>query len=103
MNRVVITGLGVVSALGRNVAEFRDGLLSGRCAIGPITQFDTSEHQVKVGAEVPNYVPEDHFDKNQLAQIDHASSASLVGVGPRPRSSGSSVRATTASARVRGV
>lgn len=78
MNRVVITGLGVVSALGRNVAEFRDGLLSGRCAIGPITQFDTSEHQVKVGAEVPNYVPEEHFDKNQLAQIDRFAQFALL-------------------------
>ncbi|MCB1737901.1 MAG: beta-ketoacyl-[acyl-carrier-protein] synthase family protein, partial [Gammaproteobacteria bacterium] len=78
MKRVVITGLGVVSALGRNVAEFGEGLLSGRCAIGPITQFDTSEHQVKIGAEVPNYVPEDHFDKNQLAQIDRFAQFALL-------------------------
>jgi len=36
---VVITGLGAVTPIGIGVDEFWEGLLGGRCGIGPITQF----------------------------------------------------------------
>lgn len=52
MRRVVVTGLGVVSPVGNTVEAFWEGLKSGVCGIGPITQFDTSDMKIKLAAEV---------------------------------------------------
>ena len=52
LNRVVVTGMGAVTPIGNTVKEFEEGLYSGRNGIGPITLFDTSEHSVKLAAEV---------------------------------------------------
>lgn len=49
--RVAVTGLGVVSAIGTGVPEFREGLVSGRCGIGPVTVFDTEGFPSQVAAE----------------------------------------------------
>ena len=43
MNRVVVTGIGVVSALGSNIDEFWDSLRAGRSGIEAITKVDTSD------------------------------------------------------------
>jgi 3-oxoacyl-[acyl-carrier-protein] synthase II len=52
MNRVVITGLGVVSPLGSGVAPFWSNLVAGRSGIGPITLFDAATFPVRIGGEV---------------------------------------------------
>lgn len=57
MNRVVVTGLGVISPVGNTVAEFWKNLCDGVCGIGPITRFDTSEHKAKLAAEVKGFDP----------------------------------------------
>jgi 3-oxoacyl-(acyl-carrier-protein) synthase len=51
--RVVVTGMGAVSAWGWGVPVFRDGLSSGRTAIGPFKRFDHTRHRTHVAAEVP--------------------------------------------------
>jgi 3-oxoacyl-[acyl-carrier-protein] synthase II len=55
--RVVITGLGVVTPLGNDVSTFWEGLLEGRSGAGPITQFDPSELEVRIAAEVKDFDP----------------------------------------------
>jgi 3-oxoacyl-[acyl-carrier-protein] synthase II len=50
--RVVVTGLGAVSSLGNNVRATWEGLVEGRCGIGPITLFDASGFRTKLAAEV---------------------------------------------------
>ena len=57
MNRVVITGMGVISPIGNNVNDFWEGLRSGKNGIGPITRFDTSDMKVTLAAEVKNFDP----------------------------------------------
>ncbi len=59
MSRVVITGLGMISALGRTVEENWTSLAEGRSAIAPIQSVDTSTLKFKNGAEVRNFRPED--------------------------------------------
>lgn len=49
---MVITGVGVVSPLGQNFANFSDRLLAAECAIGPLTTLDTSALTAKNGAEI---------------------------------------------------
>lgn len=57
MNRVVITGAGVISPVGNDANTFFENLLAGKCGIGPITRFDTSDYRVKVAAEVKEFDP----------------------------------------------
>lgn len=51
MTRVVVTGLGVVTPLGDRVAEFRERLLAGESAAGPITLFDPAALATRIAAE----------------------------------------------------
>ncbi|HLO76008.1 MAG TPA: beta-ketoacyl-[acyl-carrier-protein] synthase family protein [Magnetospirillum sp.] len=53
MRRVVVTGLGAVSAYGRGVEPFWQGILAGRSAVRPITVFDVSPFRSGLGAPVP--------------------------------------------------
>ena len=53
MTRVVVTGLGVVSPYGVGVQPFWGGLSSGRCAIRPITLFETDGFRSRIAGEVP--------------------------------------------------
>ena len=51
-HRVAVTGMGVVSAIGRSVGEFRDALFAGRSGIGPITTFDPATLPSRIAGEV---------------------------------------------------
>jgi 3-oxoacyl-[acyl-carrier-protein] synthase II len=53
--RVVVTGIGLVSALGTRRDQVWDGLVSGRCAIGDVTLFDTTGYRSTKAAEIPTY------------------------------------------------
>ena len=50
--RVVVTGVGLVSALGIGTKETWQGLVAGKSGIGPITHFDASDFSVRIAAEV---------------------------------------------------
>ena len=52
MNRVVVTGIGVVSPVGNGRRGFWRGLLDGRSGVGPLTLFDASTFPVRIGGEV---------------------------------------------------
>ncbi|AXA35094.1 MAG: beta-ketoacyl-[acyl-carrier-protein] synthase II [Candidatus Hydrogenedentota bacterium] len=68
--RVVVTGLGAVTPIGNTVEEFWQNLLAGKSGIGYIQRFDTTNHSVKIAAEVKNFNAEDHFEKKELKKID---------------------------------
>jgi nodulation protein E len=70
MNRVVVTGIGVVSALGGNAREFWDSLRAGRSGIGPITKVDTTDLRFKNAGEVHGFNAADHFDDKALMWLD---------------------------------
>jgi 3-oxoacyl-[acyl-carrier-protein] synthase II len=53
VNPVWVTGIGAVSPYGRGRDAFWAGLTAGRCAIGPISLFDTEGFRSRLGAEVP--------------------------------------------------
>ncbi|MGH9467679.1 MAG: beta-ketoacyl-[acyl-carrier-protein] synthase family protein [Terriglobales bacterium] len=56
--RVVITGLGAITPLGHTVAATWEGLRAGRCGIGPLTLFDASTFETRIGGEVKDFSPE---------------------------------------------
>ena len=53
--RVVVTGLGIVSPLGNDLATPWDGIVNGRTGIGPITHFDTTNFTTKIAGEVRDF------------------------------------------------
>ncbi|MCF0253736.1 MAG: beta-ketoacyl-ACP synthase II [Duodenibacillus sp.] len=55
MRRVVVTGLGMVSPLGNDVASSWEALLAGKCGIGPITRFDASAFGSRIAGEVKGF------------------------------------------------
>lgn len=70
MEKVVITGMGIISPVGNNVSDFWAALKSGKCGIGPITQFDCADYKVKVAAEVKDFDPNDYIDKREAKRMD---------------------------------
>lgn len=59
-NRVAVTGMGIISPLGKDVASFWQALIAGQCGIGPITRFDTTGYKVNITAEVKDFDPTQH-------------------------------------------
>ena len=58
MNRVAITGLGVISPVGQDIETVFANLRDGVCGVGRITRFDPSETKISVAAEVKDFDPE---------------------------------------------
>lgn len=78
MRRVVITGLGAITPIGNQVSELWDSVQAGRCGIGPITQYDTTDRKVTLAAEVKNFVPEEHIDKREARKMDRYTQLAMV-------------------------
>ncbi len=68
--RVVVTGVGAITPLGNDVPTLWDGLLAGRSGVGPITQFDTSEIEVKIAAEIKGFDPAALFGRRVARRND---------------------------------
>lgn len=70
MNRVVITGLGVISPLGNDIDTFWNHLIQGKSGVSTITRFDTSDFAVKIAAEVKDFNPLDFMNKKDAKRMD---------------------------------
>ena len=68
--KIVVTGIGVVSALGCSVASFWNALRNGRSGIRPLGSVPPGTLRFPNGAEVVGYEPADHFDEKQLGVLD---------------------------------
>src|ERR1051325_1314995 len=78
MRRVAITGLGSISALGRNTAEFADSLCQGRCGIAPIELADRSLLRFENGAEVRAYTHTPYFDDRHADFLDRFAQFAVI-------------------------
>ena len=80
--RVVITGLGAVSAAGIGVPALWEALLSGRSGIGPITSFDTTGMESRIGGEVKHFNPLKLIDgRLRPKRLSRQAQFSLVAAG----------------------
>ncbi len=71
--RVVVTGLGVISPLGLDLASTWSGLKEGRSGIGRITGFDTSNVKTTIAGELRGFDPEDYLEKREARRLDRYS------------------------------
>ncbi|AQT74959.1 MULTISPECIES: beta-ketoacyl-ACP synthase II [Streptomyces] len=69
--RVVITGAGVVTALGNTVEDLWAALVAGRSGIGPITRFDASDLPTRIAAEVVDFDPLEYMSRRESRRMDH--------------------------------
>ncbi len=60
MNRVAVTGMGIISPIGKDVGSFWQALTNAQCGIGPLTRFDTAGYKVTIAAEVKGFNPVEH-------------------------------------------
>lgn len=70
LKRVVVTGLGAITPIGNTLAEYWDGLLSGRNGIGPITLFDPSRHDCRIAGEVKGFDPHLYMERKEAKRMD---------------------------------
>ncbi len=70
MSRVVVTGLGLVSSVGNDLAESWNALCQGKSGVGEITGYDSSRHRVHFGAEIKNFDPTPYMDRKEVRRND---------------------------------
>ena len=68
--RVVVTGIGTISALGHTLDEFWSSLTKGRSGISRVTRFDPTDFPSKVGAEVRDFDPGKYMDPKEAKRND---------------------------------
>lgn len=70
MSRVVVTGMGLITSLGNDLATNWEALTQGKSGVGAITAYDTSEFRVHIGAEVKNFDPALYMDRKEVRRND---------------------------------
>lgn len=68
--RVVVTGIGCVSAVGHSLEALWSAAVEGRTGIKPITLFDASQHAVRIGADIPDWEPSLYMDGKIAKRCD---------------------------------
>ena len=78
MNRVAITGMGIVSPLGNSTGEMRHALREAKSGVGPITQVPLDKLSLRIGAEVKNFDPQAQFGSRQLSLMDRCAQLAVA-------------------------
>jgi len=78
LKRVVITGLGAITPLGKSVSEYWDGLIKGESGAAPITLFDCSKFKTRFACEVKDFEPTDYLEKKEARKLDRFTQFALV-------------------------
>lgn len=76
--RVVITGIGAITPIGKNVLETWNGIEEKKCGIDNITLFDNTNFKTKLAAEVKEYNANDYFDVKQAKRLDRTSQFAII-------------------------
>lgn len=78
--RAVITGLGILTSIGRDLPSFWKNLLEGICGIDRISLFDASGYRVQKAAEVRDFDPRRHFSPRQLKRMSRCDQLGMKAV-----------------------
>ncbi|OAV43039.1 beta-ketoacyl-ACP synthase II [Lewinella sp. 4G2] len=70
MKRVVVTGIGALTAIGNNVGEYLEGLKAGKSGAKPITQFNAEQFKTQFACEVTDWDATDRLDKREIRRLD---------------------------------
>jgi nodulation protein E len=92
LNRVVITGLGVVSSVGQSTQDYWESLIAGRSAFAPPTLGTAAQATDKLVGEVKGFEPAAHFESSQLSLLDRVSQFVIVAARQAVNQSGLAFR-----------
>ena len=76
--RVVVTGLGAITPLGKTAPDHWNGLVSGKNGVRMIDHFDTSKFDTKFAAQIPDYDSNEFFDRKEARRLDRFSQYALI-------------------------
>lgn len=76
--RVVVTGLGCITPIGKNVEETWNGIENGVCGVDTMKLVNPETFKTKMDAEVKDYNPHDYFDVKQARRLDRSSQFALI-------------------------
>ncbi len=68
--KIVVTGIGVVTALGHNIHDYWHNLLAGQSGIARVTAFDPTDYSSQIGAEVKDFDPCQYMDPKEVKRND---------------------------------
>jgi 3-oxoacyl-[acyl-carrier-protein] synthase II len=78
LKRVVVTGLGALTPLGKTVEEYWQGLTNGVSGCDYIKQFDCSKFKTRFACEVKDFEPTDYLDRKEARKIDRFTQFALI-------------------------
>ena len=76
--RVVVTGMGALTAIGNSLQDYWSGLLAGRSGAAPITRFDAQRFKTRFACEIKGYDGEDIFGPKEARKMDAYTQYALV-------------------------
>lgn len=88
MKRVVVTGIGAITPIGNNIADYLDGLKKGVSGANMITQFDATLFKTRFACEVKGFNAEDFLDRKEVRRIDRFAQFALVSTAEALQESG---------------
>ena len=88
LKRVVVTGIGTLTPIGNNVAEYWENLLKGKSGASHITYFDTAKFKTKFACQLKNYNPSDHFTPKELSKLDRCAQYAMITTDEAVRDAG---------------
>jgi len=80
LKRVVVTGLGAITPLGKNVDETWTALCEGQSGCAPITLFDASKFKTQFACEVKGFDPTLYFDRKEVRKLDRYAQLAIAAV-----------------------
>ena len=101
MRRVVVTGIGLICALGNSTEEVWRNLLAGKSGVHKITHFDTSRYACQIAAEVKNFDPLQYIEKKEARKMARFIHFAIAAADEAVRTSG--LRITPENAEMVGV
>jgi len=76
--RVVVTGMGTVNPLGKNVNEFWSAVRAGENGIGVLDRFDTTDFSAKIGGQIRDFVPEKTLESKEARRMDRFTQFAMI-------------------------
>lgn len=88
LRRVVVTGLGALTPIGKTVPEFWEGLSAGVSGAAPITRFDASRFKTQFACEIKDFNVEQYLDRKEARKIDPYAQYAMIAVDEAMKDSG---------------
>lgn len=87
MKRVVVTGMGAITPIGKDLESFWNGIKNGECGIDKVTLFDVSDLKTQIAGEIKDFEPTDYFEKKDARKMDRYTQFAMIAADEAVRNS----------------